>query len=226
MSALILWIKKLILLVLLATFLEMLLPANAYQKYVRMAMGLIILLTLLTPLLEILNKPITLDQLGVLHQSTESGQGIDMERIQALSQKIMSYQDQATTEYVQTQMKELIARQVEDKYPVKVESVDVILKKDKENQQNIDRIVVHVQHNEGQLAKEGSEDGVMKPMDPVHVEINLDSPANPSSSVPVIQKDSPQLREIQKEIAMAWNLDREQVYVKWIQTGEGSENGR
>ena len=51
MSIITLWVKKLILLVLLATFLELLLPTNAYQKYVRMAMGLLILLTLLTPLL-------------------------------------------------------------------------------------------------------------------------------------------------------------------------------
>lgn len=226
MSALILWIKKLILLVLLTTFLEMLLPTNAYQKYVRLAMGLIILLTLLTPLLEIFNKPITLDQLGELYKNTENGQGIDMERIQALSQKFIAYQDKETTEYVQTQMKELIAKQVEEQYPVKVESVDVILKKDKENQQSIDQIVVHVQHNGDQLVKEGSEDGVMKPMDPVNVEINLDSPANPSSSVPVIQKDSPHLRKIQQDIATTWNLNKEQVYVKWIQTGEGNENGR
>jgi stage III sporulation protein AF len=226
MSILTLWIKKLILLVLLATFLELLLPTNAYQKYVRMAMGLLILLTLLTPLLEIFQKPITLDQLGGFYQSTENGQGIDMERIQALSQQLVSHQDETTTQYVQTQIKDLVAKQVEEQYQVKVETVDVKLKKDSENQQSINQIVVHLQRNEAQMASEESEQGGMKPMDPVDVDINLDSPSNKSSSVPVIQEDSPQLKRIQTDIATAWNLTNKQVFVKWNQTGEGKENGR
>lgn len=220
MSILTLWVKKLIILVLLATFLELLLPTNAYQKYVRMAMGLIILLTLLTPLLEIFQKPISLDQLGGDY-TTENGQGIDMDRIQALSKKLVSYQDETTTEYVQTQIKDLVAKQVEEEYQVKVDSVDVKLKKDKEKVQSIDQIVVHIQHHEERMASEGSENGEMKPMDPVNVDINLNSPSNKSSSVPVLHEESPQLKKIQSGLATAWNLNSKQVFVKWNQTGEG-----
>ncbi|HBI03897.1 MAG TPA: stage III sporulation protein AF [Paenibacillaceae bacterium] len=226
MTILTLWVKKLILLVLLATFIELLLPTNAYQKYVRMAMGLLILLTLLTPLLEIFQKPISLNQLGDFYQTKENGQGIDMDRIQALSQQLVSYQDETTTEYVQTQIKDLVAKQVEEEYRVKVDAVDVKLKKDKEKVQSIDQIVVHVQHNEKQVASEGSENGEMKPMDPVNVDINLASPSTNSSSVPVLQEESPQLKKIQSGIATAWNLNSKQVFVKWKQTGEGKENGR
>lgn len=225
MSIITLWVKKLILLVLLATFLELLLPTNAYQKYVRMAMGLLILLTLLTPLLEIFQKPITLNQLGGFYQTSENGQEIDMERIQALSKQLVSYQDETTTQYVKTQIKDLVAKQVEEEHQVKVDSVDVILKKDKENAQSIDQIVVHIQRNGEPIASEGSENGGMKPIDPVNVEINLDSPSNKPSSVPVLQEESPQLKKIKSSIATAWNLNNQQVFVKWNQTGEGKDNG-
>ena len=228
MSILILWVKKLILLVLLATFLELLLPDNAYQKYVRLSMGLLILLTLLTPLLEIFQTPITLDQLSNFYQEKTSQQGLDLERIQGLSKQLVAYQDETTTQYVQTQMKDLVKQQVEEQYQVQVETVDVKLKKDKENKPIIDQILVTLQQKTTQdkATSGGGGSGAMspiKPMDPVNVAIDLQKVPDKtqSPSVPVMEQQSPQLKKIASGVATAWNLTEQQVNVKWNQRGEG-----
>jgi stage III sporulation protein AF len=50
------WLKELILMILLATFAEMLLPKNTLQRYVKSVLGLFILLTMLSPIFTLLQK--------------------------------------------------------------------------------------------------------------------------------------------------------------------------
>lgn len=223
MTIIALWVKRLILLVLLATFLELLLPDNAYQKYVRLSMGLLILLTLLTPVLDLFHNPITYDQLTRIYQGGDGGQAMDMGRIQALSKQLVSYQDEATTSYVETQIKDLVTKQVEQQYQTPVQSVDVKLKKDQENKQSIEQIVVTLQPK-GQTKENtvvGQGKGEVKAVDPVKpVESNA-NPADKTESVPVIQEQSPQLKKIASGIATTWSLQEQQVFVKWTQPGEG-----
>ncbi|SEG15601.1 stage III sporulation protein AF [Paenibacillus sp. UNC499MF] len=50
------WLKTVVALILLAAFIELMLPTNKMQRYVRTAMSLFILLTLLSPLLQLTRK--------------------------------------------------------------------------------------------------------------------------------------------------------------------------
>ncbi len=50
------WVKSIVLVVLFATFLEFLLPASSMQRFVRVIMGLFIMLALLNPIIEILHS--------------------------------------------------------------------------------------------------------------------------------------------------------------------------
>ncbi|EPD80653.1 stage III sporulation protein AF [Paenibacillus sp. HGH0039] len=50
------WLKTVVALILLATFIELMLPTNKMQRYVRTAMSLFILLTLLSPVLQLTRK--------------------------------------------------------------------------------------------------------------------------------------------------------------------------
>lgn len=45
------WVRRLVLLVIVASFLELLAPENALKRYVRLAVGLLVLTAVLTPLL-------------------------------------------------------------------------------------------------------------------------------------------------------------------------------
>lgn len=50
------WIKAIILVVLFATFLEFLLPNNAMQRFIRVIMGLFIMLAILNPIINLLHS--------------------------------------------------------------------------------------------------------------------------------------------------------------------------
>lgn len=47
------WLKQIIIVTLIAAFLDLLLPSSVMQKYVRMVMGLIVVLTMISPLLSV-----------------------------------------------------------------------------------------------------------------------------------------------------------------------------
>lgn len=52
------WVRNIVLVVLFASFLELLLPSSGMQRFVRVIMGLMILLTILNPVLDLLqNRP-------------------------------------------------------------------------------------------------------------------------------------------------------------------------
>jgi stage III sporulation protein AF len=49
------WVKNIILIVLFATFLELLLPTSSLQRFVRVIMGLLIMLTILNPAIDVIH---------------------------------------------------------------------------------------------------------------------------------------------------------------------------
>jgi stage III sporulation protein AF len=56
LEALSAWIKHIILLILFATFLELLIPNNDYKKFIKVIMGLLLLLAVLQPVLDIVDR--------------------------------------------------------------------------------------------------------------------------------------------------------------------------
>jgi len=64
------WVKQIILIVLFAAFLELLIPGNNYKKFVRVIMGLLILLAVIRPLLHFLEPQgddMTVQEVAVLN---------------------------------------------------------------------------------------------------------------------------------------------------------------
>ena len=55
------WVKGIVFVVLFASFLELLLPSNSMQRFVRVIMGLFIMLTILQPVIEIMENKWTKD---------------------------------------------------------------------------------------------------------------------------------------------------------------------
>jgi stage III sporulation protein AF len=62
------WVKGLIVLLLLAGCLEMLVPSGAMKKYVRMTLGLFILLAVLDPIFSFIGQPVAVDTLRFFDQ--------------------------------------------------------------------------------------------------------------------------------------------------------------
>jgi stage III sporulation protein AF len=57
------WVRGLVMLVILATCLEMMLPMTAMKKYVRMTMGLLVVLAVIQPVLGLMHQTVTVTNL-------------------------------------------------------------------------------------------------------------------------------------------------------------------
>lgn len=70
------WIKQIILLVLFASFLELLLPSSGMQRFIRVIVGLMITLAILNPVLDIVQNNWSAQQVPALSTNSASSQSV------------------------------------------------------------------------------------------------------------------------------------------------------
>ncbi len=66
------WVKGIVLVVIFAAFLELLLPVGSMQRFVRVIMGLFIMLSILNPIIELLHKHWIPDNITVMGTSARN----------------------------------------------------------------------------------------------------------------------------------------------------------
>ncbi|MBN6186021.1 stage III sporulation protein AF [Aneurinibacillus sp. BA2021] len=233
MTLLILWLKKIILLVLLATFLDLLLPNGAYSKYVRLVMGLLILLALLSPVLDVFRTDISLAQLSFSAGDTGTKNASpDFARIQSLAKKLAEQNDAEASRYVQTQISDLIKKQIEASHEVKVESIHVKVNaqqgREEARQPIADIQVVLAQKKTDAPGEREQQRVAVEPMKPVEIEIALDRPkntdaprANSEASVAALAEQTRLEKSVAKAIAGTWDVPQDAIHVTW--SGAGKE---
>lgn len=69
------WVKTIILVVLFASFLELLLPVSSMQRFVRVIMGLLVMLTILNPVVEFIQSRSIPEQVPALGRRFTAGAG-------------------------------------------------------------------------------------------------------------------------------------------------------
>lgn len=135
------WLKTVIMVIMLATFVDLLLPSNTMQRYVKTVLSLFILLTLLTPVLQLFQKDWNLDQLlsqAEKEQSEQtmfaggSGNQSQMKSLDAIKMEANKIQDadqKKMQQLVQTQLAGLMKEdlQKQSEWPIKAVQVDVQL---------------------------------------------------------------------------------------------------
>jgi stage III sporulation protein AF len=87
------WVKSIVMVVMFATFLEFLLPASSMQRFVRVIMGLFIMLAILNPLINVLHSQILPEPVTVF--GTPSSKATEIERA---SQAAVKGRNQLTQE--------------------------------------------------------------------------------------------------------------------------------
>ena len=70
------WVKHIIFVVLFASFLELLLPNSSMQRFVRVIMGLFIMLAILNPIIDVLQNHLTPSQVPVLSSNSANSKVI------------------------------------------------------------------------------------------------------------------------------------------------------
>lgn len=193
------WLQQIIAVVLLAGFIDLLLPNKAMQRYVRLVAGLIILLTILTPIIRLLQGDFSarLDQqVDNWFQSTNDNQFHmpTLEDIQDDAKKLQEQQQASALALVEQRLGSSMKESITEATGLQVAAVGVKLTTtDKVEQARIESVVVTLskQVPESESQKEdgstatgdsGSANEV-KPVDEVEaIEVTVQPMTDPSSN--------------------------------------------
>ncbi|BBB92911.1 stage III sporulation protein AF [Methylomusa anaerophila] len=81
------WVKSIVFVVMFAAFLEILLPNNSMQRFVRVITGLFIMLTILNPIIDLIDSGINIRQIPALSSQADSMDGAVSHAVNYASQK-------------------------------------------------------------------------------------------------------------------------------------------
>lgn len=199
------WLKQIILLVLLGTFMDLLLPNSGMKRYVKLVMGLLILLMILSPIFHLFQGKVSMDDFARrVMQNRQSLQMEDRQSIREYGESLMQQREEQTRDYVAQQMGSMIESQIEEDYEVNVQNVDVSFT-DKgtadEETTELESIRVVIR------PREAGNDGV-RPVEPVVIE-----PGTPPSDDE--KREDPQTQalvdRIRTDLAYRWEMEAKQI---------------
>ncbi|MBF0709216.1 stage III sporulation protein AF [Alkalihalobacillus hwajinpoensis] len=195
------WITNIIVLILLATVLELLLPNSNMQRYVKMVIGLMLMAVILSPILTIFTKDF--DAMLRTVTLTDSTLNANMEnQIESKKSEIQASNAAYIEEQMAVQMKSQVEKELRDQFNLEITSVSLQLK-NLDGEKDIDQIAVTV--NEA-----GAEKSVQE-VDAVSVSIDIQEEE--------VEETDTLSRKVAYFLADEWELYPKQVGVQ-VKGGE------
>lgn len=214
MTWLTLWLKKIILLVLLAAFLDLILPNTTLQRYVKMVMGLILLLTIISPVFTLFS--LSQDDLALrldrYQQELNKPADVEWKRI---TDKLLSQQDAQMTTYVEAQVESAVKARVKEAYGMEVQDVQIRLNGDNPAQPTLNGIELVLGEAAGEKQQvEGSVQPI-QPIQPIDIQVGKTDETQARKDIEAVaQQENFMHARIADDIAQQWGLTSEQVVVR------------
>jgi len=221
MTWLTLWLKKIILLVLLAAFLDLILPNTTLQRYVKMVMGLILLLTIISPVFSLFS--LSQDDLALrldrYQQELNKPAAAEWRRV---TEKLLGEHDQQVTAYVQSQIETAVKAKVKDEYGMEVQHVNIQVNNRNPQQPALEKIELSIGEAPQEGAKAGSITSI-QPIQPVSIQVGHSQASHSQQGIEVASRQhNPAYAKIADDIARQWGLASDQVVV----TDESRQGGK
>jgi len=216
------WLQGIILLILLASLLDLILPNSGMQRYVKFVMGLLILLAIITPIMQIFKTDLSPEKIALKILQINSGNSQEgLHQVTLNAGKLTNGNEKDVQAFVQKQLASLMKEKVQEDLGITVSSVEVSLKKDLQKEQEYPEISsVQLVLDKDMLGpKNGGEENSrsIDPIEPVTIQVSGESSQsasmNSSDSVLSLEQRK-QLNEIAEYIATTWSIDRSQITAK------------
>jgi stage III sporulation protein AF len=147
------WLKQIIIVILLAAFVDLLMPNNGLQRYVRTVLGLFILLTLLSPIFSLFQKSLdtrklmaSVEQLPAMVGGTASpgsSTASVMKPLETLLQdanQLKTVNEQQAVQLLETRLSSELKSSLETVPAVKVKDVSVVIQSDNNGKPRIEKM--------------------------------------------------------------------------------------
>lgn len=211
------WTEKLIIIILIATMLELFLPDNRFQAYIKIVMGLLIILVMLDPLANLLHLHMpSINQV----QSTSQQSSTEKNKIKKLKNEI----DQQNAAYIQKQMvvqlKDMVNKEVQDTYGYQIMTIEMKMAASKESQaKQVDHLTVYLSKHAA-VVNNKSTDITVLPIKTVNINENSASKNIASkSNLNLSQKKQLELIHL---LAAKWDVDPSIIEIKSVEGNSAS----
>jgi stage III sporulation protein AF len=205
------WLKQIVLLVLVATFIDLLLPNKSMERYVKLVMGLLIIMAMLSPIFTLLKKDLNLSSLAFSTKDTPSSKQMEpLDQIEIKSEKLQQTQNQLIEQQTEKSIEQMIRQTLSQKFSVEVMNAKVNIQETPQRKAEIKEIQVIAKVkdvNQPGLAQDSKSVQSIEHIQPVHIQIQ-ETPSVPSSEQRELST------RIQKYLCDTWNLSAGQVQVR------------
>ncbi|MCF6137857.1 stage III sporulation protein AF [Pseudalkalibacillus berkeleyi] len=200
MSFLYEWITNIILIILLATILELILPSSGFQKYVKVVIGLLLIIAILNPLIKLFSVDLN-DRLASFQvESSLIGDDQVKSLLENKKSEIQASIDAYSLEQMAVLLKQKVEVQFEEQFEKRLK--DVVVEDQSKVGSDESHWVVYVT-----LESTESDHSIS-----VVKEVTIDT-----SDSERLEEDSVHLNEIEQFLAKHWELPVDQIVIQ----GEG-----
>ncbi|MBA2873424.1 stage III sporulation protein AF [Thermaerobacillus caldiproteolyticus] len=196
MQLIIEWVTNIIIFILFAMIIDLLLPATNFQKYVKMVIGLILILLMLSPLLQLFS--IDVDRLlATIHMEGSNQQETMKNEFEMKKKEIQASQRAYILEQMAVQMKKQVAEELMKDYGLMVQNISF-----QTNEKEQLKIPDDIKTIEVTLSEQNEQE-IVHP-----VVIDASKPLNQSSH------DEARKKEIASFFAAKWGVNEEKIAVQ------------
>ncbi|MEB5451532.1 stage III sporulation protein AF [Virgibacillus pantothenticus] len=195
------WVTQIILFILLATIIDLVIPATSMKKYIKLVVGFILILILLKPLFFIfqidVQRALETSLSGVL-QEINQNDALD-KSIETQKNEIEDTQDAYILEQMAVQLKEIAKEPLQDKFQAEITDIQFRFADEREKTyENLDEVIVYVNES-----KDG--EGAVRIVD--DVVIDLDSPEQ--------SREDNKLQDIEATLNDLWEIEQKKLLLQW-----------
>lgn len=224
------WVKHIVLLILIASFLDLLLPNGHMRRYVKMVVGLLIIMLILSPILDLMK----IDQDRIMSAIEElfdhEQERIDY-RIDEHKQNIEELQKEAIIEEVEKKWADQLTQSLEEQFSIQVVEVNVELQRNGEDVEKV--TIVAYDDDAQQTSNSDSVDGeAVQPVQPVQIDVsgqtNAESGQENDASLKDSQKSSQRASQSRSRDELKiedkvltyfldkWNISEDKITFSWL----------
>src|SRR5699024_954268 len=193
------WIYEIIIFLLIATIIDLLVPKNSYKKYVKLVVGLVLLLIFLKPVFYLFNIDVEQEVENFfysINQETEESKNKKY-NLKEKENEIQSGQDAYIYEHMAEELIAIAEYPIIDEYQLEIIDIDFVFNSEIKTYENLEQLIVYVSEYEG-------EGRVVK--DVKEIVINSDEPEGNNEDIQ--DQFIQQLREL-------WELENQEIRIIW-----------
>lgn len=195
------WVTQIIIFLLLAAVIDLLIPATSMKKYIRLVVGLILILIFLKPVFFLFNINIqdALETSFSQLNQEESGDDSIENLIELQKSEIQSTQDAYILEQMAVQLIDIAKDPLLEEYRAEITDINFIFSTEKNFKfEDLEEVIVYLRESDG---KEGAVDSIDE------VVINTDDP--------VVNEEGQDVEQIKLFLYEIWEIGNKELTINW-----------